>query len=99
MPFRFLVSAIAAIAALTAAAPAAAAPDFAPRHVVVRYDGDASRSARAAIQERTGTRYDEDLPGGARTLAIEDGDSVDETLAELRGDDDVASAHPDYEVR
>jgi serine protease len=101
MPFRSLVTAIAASAVLTSAAPAtaAAAPDFSPRHVVVRYDGDATRAERAAIQERTGTRFDEDLPGGHRTLKIADGDSVTETLAELRRHGDVAYANPDYEVR
>ena len=101
MPIRSLVPAIAASVAVlaTAPAPAAAGPDFAPRHVVVRYEADATRADRAAIQERTGTRYDEDLPGGHRTLRIADGESVTETLAELRRSDDVAYANPDYEVR
>jgi len=98
---RSLVPALATAAALAAAVPAAAAPspDFAPRHVVVRYDSDATRADRDAIQKATGTGFDEDLPGGARTLAIEDGKSVRETLAELRRHDDVAYAVPDYEVR
>ena len=98
---RSLVPALATAAALAAAAPApaAAAPDFAPRHVVVRYDGDATRADRAVIQRTTGTEFDQDLPGGARTLAIEDGESVRETLDELRRHDDVAYAVPDYEVR
>jgi serine protease len=51
------------------------------------------------VQHATGTAFDEDLPGGARTLEIEDGDSVRETLAELRRHDGVAYAVPDYEVR
>lgn len=101
MSLRSLLPALAATAALAAAAPAAAAPapDYAPKHVVVRYDGDASRSDRAKIQDATGTRFDQDLPGGARTLKIEDGESVKETLAELRRRDGVAYAVPDYEVR
>ena len=101
MHYRSFVPAIALGAALTVAAPApaVAAPDFARGHVVVRYDADATRADRAAVQERTGTRFDEDLPGGHRTLRIEDGQSVTETLAELRRDDDVAYANPDYEVR
>ena len=96
---RPLVPALAAIAALALAAPAAAAPDYSSRHVVVRYDGDATRADRASVQGRTGTSFGEDLPGGARTLEIRDGDSVEETLDELRKDDDVAYAVPDYEVR
>ena len=101
MPFRFLVPAIAAAAAVIAAVPAAAgaAPDYAPRHVVVRYDADASRADRAKVQERTGTRHDAGLAGGHRALRIADGESVEETLAELRRSGDVASAHPDYVVR
>src|SRR5215204_951661 len=101
MSYRSLVPALATAAALVAATPAAAdpSPDFAPRHVVVRYDADASRAERAAIQDATGTGFDQDLPGGARTLEIEDGESVRETLAELRRQDDVAYAVPDYEVR
>src|SRR5215204_1501675 len=101
MSYRSLVPALATAAALVAATPAAAdpSPDFAPRHVVARYDADASRAERAAIQDATGTGFDQDLPGGARTLEIEDGESVRETLAELRRHDDVAYAVPDYEVR
>ena len=101
MPLRILVPALAATAFLAAAAPAAAGPtpDYAPRHVVVRYDGDASQADRAQVQDATGTRFDEDLPGGARTLEIADGESVKETLAELRRHDDVAYAVPDYEIR
>ena len=98
---RSLVPALAGMAVLAPAAPAAAdpSPQFAPRHIVVRYDADASRADRAQIQDATGTSFDEDLPGGARTLRIEDGESVRETLDELRRHDEVAYAVPDYEVR
>ena len=65
MSYSSLVPALAVAAALATAAPAAGAtsPDFAPGHVVVRYDGDVSRADRAAIQRATGTRFEEDLPG------------------------------------
>jgi serine protease len=99
MTHRYLLPALAAVAFLAAAAPAVAAPDYAPRHVVVRYDGDAARVDRASVQDRTGTSFEADLPGGARTLEIKDGDSVRETLKELRRQDGVAYAVPDYEVR
>ena len=101
MQSRSIVPALAATAVLAAAAPATAAPtpDFAPRHVVVRYHEDSSRSDRAAVQGATGTRFDEDLPGGARTLRIADGKSVRQTLTALRRHRDVDYAVPDYEVR
>jgi serine protease len=100
MSLRSIVPALVTSAMLVAAAPAAAAntPDFAPRHVVVRYDANASRTYRAQVQHATGTRFEEDLPGGARSLAIADGDSVKKTLTELRRHRDVAYAVPDYEV-
>jgi serine protease len=65
----------------------------------VRYDGELSRADRAAIQRKTGTRFEDDLPGGGRTLVIKDGDSVEKTLAELRRAKGVRHANPDYEVR
>jgi serine protease len=101
MHLRSLVPALALGTALAAAAPApaAATPEFAPRHVVVRYSADATRADRAAVQKATGTRFDKDLPGGARTLAIRDGDSVRATLEELRGHHAVHYAVPDYQVR
>ena len=99
MSHRSLAPVLAAIAALALAAPAVAAPEFAPRHVVVRYDGDATRADRATAQQTTGTRFEADLPGGARTLEIADGETVEETLDELRRRDDVVYAVPDYEVR
>src|SRR5829696_1243593 len=97
---RSLLPVLATAVVLVAAdaAPAAPAPDYAPRQVVVRYDPDASRATRAAIQAATGTHFDEDLPGGARTLEIDDGDSVKKTLDELRRHDGVAYAVPDYDV-
>jgi serine protease len=100
MSLRSIVPALVTTAVLVAAAPAAAGntPDFAPRHVVVRYDSDSSRTDRARVQNATGTRFDEDLPGGARTLKIKDGDSVKTTLAELRRHRAVDYAVPDYEV-
>ena len=83
MSLRSIVPALVTTAVLVAATPAAAGntPDFAPRHVVVRYDSDSSRTDRARVQNATGTRFDEDLPGGARTLKIKDGESVKTTLA------------------
>jgi hypothetical protein len=101
MSHRSLVPALAVAAALATAAPAAGdpSPDFSPGHVVVRYDGELSRADRADIQRKTGTRFEDGLPGGGRTLVIKDGDSVEKTLAELRRTKGVRHANPDYEVR
>jgi serine protease len=100
MPTRPLLSALAAMgAALLCAGPAGAAtPDYAHDHVVVRYHPGTDKSTRARVQAATGTRYAQDLPGGARTLRIRDGESVRTTLRELRRHADVDYAVPDYEV-
>jgi serine protease len=97
MPIRLLLPAVAA-AFLAAAAPASASPPaYVPDEVIVRYD-DATRAERAAVQERTGTGFERRLIDGARTLAIEDGETVSETLGELRAEPDVEYAVPDYLV-
>jgi serine protease len=92
-----LFPALVAAAALGLPALASAAP-VVPGKVIVRYKGDASRHERAAVQERTGTRFSMRLPGGSRTLKIADGETVGETVQELNRHDDVAYAVPDYKV-
>jgi serine protease len=97
MRIRLLLPAAALCAAL-AATPAAAAPYVGDR-VVVRYEDDASRAERAGVQRETGTGFEDALPGGARTLTIEDGDSVAETVRELRREPGVKYAVPDFRLR
>jgi serine protease len=92
-----LLPALAAAAMLVAPASASAAA-VVPGKVIVRYKIDASRDERAIVQKRTGTRFGMRLPGGSHTLKIEDGDSVAETVAELRTHPNVAYAVPDYKV-
>src|SRR4051794_9373444 len=87
-----------AAAAVLAAPAAASAADVVPGKVIVRYKGDATRSERAAVQRRTGTRFGTRLPGGSRTLEIHDGDSVAKTIADLNHHEKVAYAVPDYQV-
>jgi serine protease len=87
------------VAAAVLAAPAcASAAEVVPGKVIVRYKSDATRSERAAVQRRTGTRFGTRLPGGSRTLEIHDGDSVAKTIAELKHHEKVAYAVPDYQV-
>ena len=97
MRIRLLLPAAALCAAL-ASAPAAAAPYVADR-VVVRYADDAERAERAGVQRDTGTSFEDALPGGTRTLTIEDGDSVAETVRELERKPDVEYAVPDFRLR
>src|SRR5436305_10334137 len=89
----------AVVAAAVLAIPACAnAADVVPGKVIVRYKSDATRSERAAVQRRTGTRFGMRLPGGSRTLVIHDGDSVAKTIADLKRHEKVAYAVPDYKV-
>jgi serine protease len=96
MTMRLLLPAAALCLALCA--PAADAATYAGGRVVVRYDADASRAERAEVQRDTGTGFDDVLPGGARILSIEDGESVAETVAELEGEPGVAHATPDFQL-
>jgi serine protease len=95
MRFRCILTAVVAACAVTVPAASAHAA-VAPGKVIVRYRADASHAERVLVQRRTGTSTDEHLPGGARELRIADGDTLHETLAELRGHPTVAYAVPDY---
>ncbi len=95
MRLRCILTAVAAAFAVTVPAAGAQAA-IAPGKVIVRYRADASHSQRVHVQRRTGTSTDDRLPGGARELRIADGDSVHQTLAELRSHRAVAYAVPDY---
>src|SRR4051812_49113305 len=92
-----LLPAVAAAIALGAPTTAGAA-QVVPGKVIVRYKVDASRHERVRVQQRTGTRFAAELPGGSRTLKIADGDSVAQTVKEQNGHDGVAYAVPDYRV-
>ena len=85
--------------ALALALPPAASAGYAGDHVVVRYDDGVSRAVRADVQRDTGTAVGDILPGGARTLTIEDGESVAETVAELESEPGVEYAVPDFRLR
>jgi serine protease len=97
MRITLLLPVLAATAALGAPTVASAA-SVVPGKVIVRYKSDATRHERAIVQRRTGTRFGSTLPGGSRTLAIADGDSVAKTVAELNSHPDVKYAVPDYKV-
>lgn len=77
----------------------AAAATVAPGHVLVEFDEDATHTDRVAAVRETGTGNAVPLPGGARQVEIEDGESVATTLAELRRHPAVAEVRPDYVLR
>ena len=79
--------------------PASAAADgYVPGEVIVRYE-DGATAGIAATQEDTGTTVERSLPGGSEQLSIEDGDSVQETIAELEDDPNVQYAVPNWRAR
>jgi serine protease len=85
---------------LSLALPAsAAAAGYAPGEVLVRYESGTSAATAAEVERLTGTETEETLAGGTERVAIEDGASVRETLAELRSDPRVAYAVPNWRAR
>jgi len=90
-------------AAMTAfalsAAPAAASAPYVPGEVIVRYEDGTSSALEKDVQAASGTESGGAVPGGSQTLRIEDGDSVGETVSQLRADPTVAYAVPNYVAR
>jgi serine protease len=97
MPPRLFLPA--ALATILLSLPAVAgAADYVPGEVIVKYRDRTSGSVET-LQQVTGTEAERTLAGGSQQLAIEDGDSVRETLAELRADPNVAYAVPNHVAR
>ena len=96
MPNRLLLAAALALTVLALPAAAHAAELRArrgDREVPRRHGRGRARAPRAALRARTPQRA---LPGGSEQLAIDDGESVRETVSELRDDPNVAYAVPNY---
>jgi serine protease len=94
MPTRHL-SIFLALAMLALPASAAAS-GYVPDEVIVRYEDGTTASAAAAARKDAGTVADQPLPNGSEQVAIEDGGSVRETIAELEDDPNVAYAVPNW---
>jgi serine protease len=95
-----LLPALAAAALLAVPAGASAAPSqYVPGEVVVRYAKDADRADRAAVQRETGVGGPDVFAPRTRVLEIRDGESVADTLRELRARPEVASAAPNALAR
>jgi serine protease len=64
--------------------------------VIVKYRAGTDAGTERQVESLSGTDTERALPGGSEQLAIEDGESVGETVSELRGDPNVAYAVPNY---
>jgi serine protease len=93
-PRRLLATAAAAAAAALALPAAAGAADYVPGEVVVRYERSADRFARAEVQRETGVGRPEVFAPRTRVMKVRDGETVAETLDELRARPEVATAAP-----
>jgi serine protease len=90
-----LILIVLALAALALPASASAS-DYAPDEVIVHYEDGTTVSAASAARADVGTAAEQSLPGDSEQLAIEDGDSVRETISELKDDPNVAYAVPNW---
>jgi serine protease len=95
MPNRLLLLAALALT-LLAAVPAASAAEYVPGEVIVKYKDGTGGPAQEQWERSYGTEEQAALPGGSTKLEIEDGQSVSQTVAELRQDPNVAYAVPNY---
>ena len=95
MPTRLLLLTLLVLAALALPASASAA-DYVPGEVIVHYEDGTTAAVTEQVEAATGTDTDQPLPGASEQLEIEDGESVRETIAELREDPNVAYAVPNW---
>src|SRR3712207_105640 len=98
MRSRLLLLAALALPCLSAPAIAEAS-GYVPGEVIVKYRDGTSGTLESTVEQATGTRTEDAIPGGAEQLQIEDGDSVRQTVSELRKDSNVAYAVPNYVAR
>jgi serine protease len=99
MPIRRPLLLSSLVLAVLTAPTGAAASEYVPGEVIVRYDDHTRPTAEAAVERVTGAQTEEGLPSGTEKLEIEDGDSVRETITELRQDPNVEYAVPNWKAR
>jgi serine protease len=102
-PRRALLGAVAGII-LAGATPAVAQQPptpgtYVPGEVIVRYEAGTAQATQSSLESGTGTEAVGSLPGGNTQLDVADGESVAETISELRSDPRVAYAVPNYVAR
>jgi serine protease len=98
MPIRLPLLLAAALLLLTLPA-GARATGYVPDEVIVHYDQGTGGGVAAQVAAEAGTEPVQALPGGSEQLQIHDGDSVRETIAELKADPNVAYAVPNWRAR
>ena len=98
MPIRLLLAAALALTLLTVPAAARAA-SYVPGEVIVKYRAGTAETTRERLERLAGTNTERALASGSEQLVIEDGESVRETVAELRDDPNVAYAVPNYRAQ
>jgi serine protease len=72
---------------------------YVPNEVIVRYKANATRTARAAAQRNAGAHDPKVFAPYTRVLKIRDGESVEQTIAELERQPGVLSASPNVIAR
>jgi serine protease len=95
MRISSLVPGVLALAMLALPGGAAAA-DYVPGQVIVKYRDGTTATAESHAQRQAGTDTRRPLPGGSTQLRIKNGDSVKQTLEKLRANPEVAYAVPNY---
>lgn len=85
-----------AILVLLALPGGAAAADYVPGQVIVKYRHGTKSGTQWAVAQDAGAEPVHRLASGSRTLAIRDGGSVRSTVKELRSDPKVTYAVPNY---
>jgi serine protease len=98
MPIR-LPLLLAAVALLLSVPAGARAADYVPDEVIVHYEQGTGGGVAARVAAEAGTEPVQALPAGSEQLQIDDGDSVRETIAELKADPNVAYAVPNWRAR
>jgi serine protease len=98
MPKRLLSAAATALTLLLAPAAAEAA-SYVPGQVIVKYRNGTAEPVRERLEDLSGTETRRALAGGSEQLAIDDGATVSETVAQLRKDPNVAYAVPNFKAQ
>jgi serine protease len=88
---------VVALSLVSAAAPASAATPAAARgEVIVHYRPGTGSAERAHVEALAGIISKQPVPGGSEELAVADGASVSDTIAQLEKDRHVAYAVPNF---